>query len=498
MPALPLSRRLGHRRLLYALLLASLPASLPGAAQARALAGPRLAHERQAAAHAASQVSRLVAAAPLAIFRTEPLELTRREQDALLLDAPDADLSRLLSQDERERFHAYRRPRWMRAVADLAIQLFLFYLLLMRGLSARLYASSERLQARLAGGVPPRLRARLAGFEAALDRLWGSGDWPTALLFASSLAALGCLSQWPTSLVFDWVLPRQHGLSNQTFLRWLQLSSMALTTQLFGLSALAFGLWGLLRRVRRVWLWLGVPAGVLVALAGLADPLTLQMRNQLVALPAGPQRAAIEEVLQRAGLGAEEIDRIDAHRDTLALDAFITGQGATRRIVLFDTLLDALSPPQLAAVVAHELGHLRDTNRLVRATLAGLCVPLLLWLGLRLLERAARKRRFGIVDAREVRALPLLLCLVFLAAVSLMPLSNRLARERELRADLFALDLTRDPASLRTALLQLARKNQLDPAPPALVAALLYDHPTLAKRLGLIDAWEEMEKSGER
>ncbi len=482
--------RLGSRHaLLLASLVASFVASIPGAAQAHAPLAPLPASTPGAGP---------IAAAPLAIFRTEPLELTRREQDALLLDAPEADLARFLSPDERERFHAYRRPRWMRAVANLAIQLALFYLLLARGLASRIYAASERQQARLARRVPARLRARLAGVEAALDRLWGAPDWPAALLFASSLAALGCLSQWPTSLVFDWLLPRQHGLSSQTFLRWLQLSSLALATQLFGLAALAFGLWGLLRRVRRVWLWLGVPAGILVALAGLADPLTLQLRNQLVALPAGPQRAAIEAVLQRAGLAAEELDRIDAHRDTLALDAFIVGQGATRRIVLYDTLLDALAPPELAAVVAHELGHLRDTSRLVRATLAGLCVPFLLWACMRLLEAAARKRRFGIEDARDVRALPLLLCLVFLAAATCMPLANRLARARELRADLFALDLTRDPASLRSALLKLGRKNQLDPAPPALVAALLYDHPTLAKRLGLIDAWEEAERAGER
>jgi len=97
-----------------------------------------------------------------------------------------------------------------------------------------------------------------------------------------------------------------------------------------------------------------------------------------------------------------------------------------------------------------------------------------------------------------VRALPLLLLAAWMLATAASPVANLAARDRELRADLFALDLTRDPASLRGALLQLARKNQLDPAPPALVAALLYDHPTLARRLGLVDAWEAAAARGER
>ena len=436
----------------------------------------------------------------LAILRTEPLEQTRREQDDALLEAPEADVARFLSAGEIAKFHAYRRPRWMRAIADLAIQGALFFFLVFGRLGSRIYTACVRWQQHIEIniarqpmlGVGPRDRQRL------IDKAWGGTDWPAAILFALALTSLRCLALWPTSFVFDWLLSRAHGLSDQALLRWCALAIFQLLKESIGLAALAFGLWALLRRLKRVWLWVGVPAGTLIALLGMLDPMGLKLLNQLTPLEAGPARTAIEALLTRTGIDAGQIDRIDAHRDTLTIDALVIGQGKARRIILYDTLLAALTPGQIAAVVAHELGHIKDGARNLRAALGGLAVPILLWLALRFLGFAARTRRFEFRQVTDIRALPLLLGAAWFCAVLSGPIANQFARDRELRADLFALDLTRDPESLRAALLVLARKNQVDPAPPFLVAALLADHPTLTKRLGVIDAWETAARVGTR
>jgi STE24 endopeptidase len=447
---------------------------------------------------------RPIEAAPLrttlAILRQEPLGQTLREQDDALLDAPEADVSRFLSAGEIAKFHAYRRPRWMRGIADLLIQGALFLLLIFGGRGARIHAACVRRQEVIKASVArkPKLGKALRDLRQLLDKAWGASDWLAAILFALALTSLRCLTLWPSSFIFDWLIPRAHGLSDQSLLRWFALALFALCKESIGLAAMAFGLWALLRRVKHAWLWVGVPAGLLIATLGMLDPLSVKLLNQLTPLEPGPARTAIEALLTRSGIEAGQIDRIDAHRDTLAIDAFVIGQGKARRIILYDTLLAALTPGQIAAVVAHELGHLKDGTRKLRAALGGLAVPILLWLALRFLGLAARSRRFEFREVTDLRALPLLLGAAWLCAVLASPIANHLSRDRELRADLFALDLTRDPESLRAALLALARTNQADPAPPFLVATLLADHPTLTMRLGLIDAWETAARAGSR
>jgi STE24 endopeptidase len=165
--------------------------------------------------------------------------------------------------------------------------------------------------------------------------------------------------------------------------------------------------------------------------------------------------ASLRLLSQRASVPVREVLVADASRRTTKVNAYVSGIGHTRRVVVFDTLLQAADPAEVEVVVAHELGHRRDGHvaKLTLLAMAGAAVAVLvLW--------AVLGTRVG-----DPRTLPEALLL------------------------LFALELTEQPAAFARAHLELARRNLSDLEPPRLVYLLLFSHPTAPERLALGRAW---------
>jgi STE24 endopeptidase len=159
----------------------------------------------------------------------------------------------------------------------------------------------------------------------------------------------------------------------------------------------------------------------------------------------------------------------DASRRTLKHNAYVSGIGRTRRVVLFDTMLAEAARAELEFVVAHELGHRRHRD-VVKGTLiamAGAAVAVLVaWP----LDPTPRR-------------IPLLLLVWGALELASLPVATAFSRRLERRADSFALELTHDPAALEAAFRRLAKANLADLDPPPLVYSLLFTHPTPAERI---------------
>jgi STE24 endopeptidase len=388
-----------------------------------------------------------------------------RDSAAARTETPVAEASpftaaalRWFSPAELAEARAVNQPRWIRALVDQLVQAALFGAFIFGGLARWLRRRCER------------------------------GHWlPTTVLFAIAYFGLALLIDLPEEFWFSYLHPRAHGLSDITLARWAATTARAALIEAAGLAALAVGVFGLMRRLGdRWWIWLALPAALAVGLAGALDPARVRVDHTVTPLPAGPQREAIEATLARAGLRSEGIVTIDASQDTRAMDAFVTGQGSTRRIALYDTLARSATPRELAVVVAHELGHVHD-HRPLRAAVAGLAVIPLLFGAAIALRRL--KRRLGVDDAADVAGLPVLLGFVWLVTLLAAPVSNAVGRTLEARADAYALELTRDPEALRSVLLKVGRINKLDPDPPAPVVFFLLSHPPLVQRLAATEAW---------
>jgi STE24 endopeptidase len=282
------------------------------------------------------------------------------------------------------------------------------------------------------------------------------------------------------------------GLSTQDWGPWLgDVAKSAGVEAVF--SALgAVLLMAIVRRFRRHW-W--APAAVAAVALGVLSiylfPVVVDpIFNRFDPLPTGELRSEVLGLARRSGVDVGQVYRVDASRRTTATNAYVNGLGHTKRVVLYDNLIDRFPRDQVRSVVAHELGHVK--HRDVPRGLLWLAVvaPAGALLGQRVAERIGRGIR---LDDPAVRpgpaALPALAVGLGIVSLALSGASNVLSREVEASADAYSLRLTRDPAAFIALERELAVSNVADPDPPRLWHALLGSHPTTLERIGAGEAW---------
>lgn len=329
----------------------------------------------------------------------------------------------------------------------------------------------------LFGGVLPALFDHFA--------VWGGPDavWDDVLF----IIAAGVLLSIP-SLPFDWWgqfrIEAQFGFNKSTPKLWI-------TDKLKGLALmLAIGyplLWVLLSLVRWVgpawWLWgFGLFFGFQLLMLVLYPKLILPLFNKLTPLPDGELRTRLLALGDRTGFKAQAIQVMDGSKRSGHSNAFFTGFGRFRRIVLFDTLIAQLTAEELEAVLAHEIGHYRRGH--IPKMLA---VSALMQLGgFALIAWLARapwfNSAFGFPPGELAPAFLLFGLLSGLVMFWFSPLGNFFSRKHEYEADGFARDAMGGPAAMLGALRKLAQKNLSNLTPHPWFSAFFYSHPTLVER----------------
>jgi STE24 endopeptidase len=250
-----------------------------------------------------------------------------------------------------------------------------------------------------------------------------------------------------------------------------------------GGALLVFGM----RRFRRRW-W--APGAAVVVAFGVVmtyvTPVVLDpLFNKFTPLPAGETRSEVLELARRAGVDVGEVYEMDASRRTTAANAYVTGLGRTKRVVLYDNLLDDFEPGEVRLVVAHELGHVHNDDVPHGLLYLALVAPFGMFAVARLAERLAPRDSLG-----TAAAVPAVVLSVAVLVPAVTAISNQLSRGVEQRADQFSLELTREPETFIAFQQRIARKNVSDPDPPAAWQYLLGTHPTTIERIGLARAFE--------
>ncbi len=245
-----------------------------------------------------------------------------------------------------------------------------------------------------------------------------------------------------------------------------------------------------MRRFRARWWLPGSVAVVAIAavFAWLAPVVLAPLFNRFSPLPAGSEaRSQVVALGKRAGVDIGEVYRVDASRRVRSLNAYVGGLGSTKRVVLYDTLLERANRPELRSIVAHELGHVKHDDIPRGLAFVGLVAPLGL-LFVRELGEAVASRSGS--DGRGPAALPAYALGLALASLLLGVVGNQLSRRVEASADTFALELTHDPRALIQVQRRLAIENVANPDPPAIVTGLLGTHPPTVDRIGAALAYE--------
>ncbi|GLZ80048.1 hypothetical protein Afil01_48550 [Actinorhabdospora filicis] len=336
------------------------------------------------------------------------------------------------------------------------------------------------LLAALALGLTP-LGARIV---AACGRPFGGAWLAEALLGGLAVLLLGQLATLPFGAWRHAVLVR-HGLSTQGWGGWaVDVAKSYAVSAVLGLVVLG-AFYTLTRLAPRLW-WAIAAAGaaLLVVLMSMLYPLVIEpVFNKFDPLPDSPLRTELLDLAARDGVPVGDVLVADASRRTNAVNAYVSGIGPTRRIVVYDTLLREATPDEVVSVVAHELGHAKDGDVFTGTVLgalgaaAAVCGLAVLgsWTGL--------LRRVGAESVTSPRALALILAVFAVVGLLSAPLQNLVSRRMEARADQHALDLTGDAEGFAAMQARLAAANHSDVDPPWIVQLIFGSHPTTAERI---------------
>lgn len=318
--------------------------------------------------------------------------------------------------------------------------------------------------------------------------------WVTQVLFGTvALTMIGRLVTLPADVQAERVL-RRYGLSTQTWGSWLAdaLKGVAVASVMTGLLLLA-ALWLVRLAPRTWWAWAALVTAGLVMLGSFVYPLAVEpLFNRFTSLPAGQLRTDLLQLAARDGVPVKDVLVADASRRTTALNAYVSGFGSTRRIVVYDTLLKTASPAEVELIVAHELGHAKRQDVLHGTVLgalgaaAGVCALALILSWTPLLRRA------GVASVGDPRVIPLLLFLAAVGTLVLAPVTNLVSRRIEARADVHSLDLTRDVPTFIASEKRLALTNLSDLDPNPVVYAFFSTHPTSPQRIALAREWARL------
>jgi STE24 endopeptidase len=339
------------------------------------------------------------------------------------------------------------------------------------------------------------MSARLRGLAQRIGRRWLLMVALYALLFTLVTALLTL----PLAYYEGYVRQHAYGLSNQSLGRWWGDWLKGVAVSGVGL-ALVLGIpYLLLRRSpRRWWLYAGLASIPVATFVLLVTPIWVDpLFNDFGPMKDKALEARIVSQARRAGIEGSRVYQVDKSADTRTVNAYVTGLGSTKRIVLWDTILARLEPKQVLFVTAHEMGHfvLRHTLMFIFGAAA------LITVSLYVVHRTAGSliarfsRRFGFSDLSDVASFPLLLLLGSVVSLILVPALLALSRYQEHEADRFALELTRDNRAAATTFVRLQKENLSIPRPGPVYMFWRGSHPALGDRIDFANQYRPWESN---
>jgi STE24 endopeptidase len=391
------------------------------------------------------------------VNRRYALEAGRLAEAGRALGIEDADLARSVAYSG-DRYRLARISGWAEVLAGLAF-------IALGGLGL-----AEDAARALAGGL-------------------GLGSIVTGLAFFGIVGVLSGFFELPFDLYDTFVIEERHGFNRQTLGGFVldRLKGVGIVAVLGG-PVLAAVLWIMERMGPTWWLWAwGVTTAFSVFAAWIYPTVLAPLFNRFTPLDDGELKDAILDLARGVGFRAGGLFVMDASRRTAHGNAYFTGLFGQKRIVLFDTLLEAMGSREVVAVLAHELGHFK-LHHVRWAIVRSVVTSGLVFFGLSLCLPLEPFYSAFFLDWTAYGALAVFSLWFGLLSFLVQPLSNALSRRHEFAADAFALRSGSTPAELGSALRKLREKSRLLPLSHPLYSRIYHSHPPLLERLRALGA----------
>ncbi|WP_120966519.1 M48 family metallopeptidase [Comamonas sp. lk] len=328
--------------------------------------------------------------------------------------------------------------------------------------------------------------------------LLGAGMWQQLALLGG-FALISALIELPLSLYQTFKLEQRFGFNQMTLKLWLgDLAKSTLVGTLVGLPIAALILWLMGSTGSWWWLWAWASwTGFNLLLMWIFPSFIAPLFNRFEPLTDESLKARVTTLMQRCGFAAKGLFVMDGSRRSAHANAYFTGFGSSKRVVFFDTLLKQLSPEEVEAVLAHELGHFKHKHILRRmlmmfgvsllgfALLGWLSQQLWFYSGLGVTPMLTES--FTLSSQNNAMALLLFMLAVPVFAFFITPLMSAMSRRDEFEADAYAMQQA-DGGQLASALLKLYEDNASTLTPDPWYVSFYYSHPPAVDRLARMPA----------
>jgi STE24 endopeptidase len=330
----------------------------------------------------------------------------------------------------------------------------------------------------LFGGLLNRYNDWIASF--------GLSFIPEGAAFFLILVLANTVLSVPFSLYRTFRIENQYGFNTMTPALWLSdlLKSLFLSAVILG-AALCAGLFIVRSSPGFWWLFVWGFFFILSIFLMYVSPYVIEpLFNKFTPLEGGGLETKIRQMMEKVGIRVSRVFTIDASKRSRHTNAYFTGIGKTKRIVLFDTLIGMMELNEILAVLAHEAGHWKKKHVLKRIAAFEFLSLIGAYLAFRVLRTGFLSQAFDIRGETFFASLIILGFVFGIAAFPFTPVSSYLSRRHEDEADRFAAELTGHPESMATSLIKLSKDNLSNLHPHPLYAKFYFSHPPIVERVG--------------
>ncbi len=315
-------------------------------------------------------------------------------------------------------------------------------------------------------------------------RAFGYGPLITGLIFVAALILANQIISIPFDLYSTFVIEEKFGFNRTTLATWIMDQAKGLLLgAFFGLPLLAALIW-IFQSVPMAWLWGWLLVTVFsLALTYVAPTWIMPLFNKFQPLKDGQLKTEIHLMAKKCEFPLQEVFVMDGSKRSSKSNAFFTGFGKTKRIALFDTLIENHTVPELVGVLAHEIGHYK-CRHIVKSIVTGVFTTgaMFFLLGVMMENRA-------LFDAFGVKETSVYVSLI-LFGILMSPISDLLSiggsvmsRKHEFEADAYAAEVTGNPVAMADALRKLSKDNLSNLTPHPFYVFVNYSHPPVSERV---------------
>jgi STE24 endopeptidase len=302
---------------------------------------------------------------------------------------------------------------------------------------------------------------------------------------------------FPFDYYRNFVVEHQYGFANQSFGAWIgdQLKSFAVVY--IAMLIIVGILYWLLRKFPTRWWWyfaIGFVPMMVISII-IVPVFVSPLFNKFEPLKDQELKTEILSLANKAGIEGADVFQVDASRQSNKLNAYVTGLWNTKRIVLYDTIIKAMTRPELDFVMAHEMGHYVMNHVWIFVGIMSVIMFIVLWIISIVVPRliARYHARWGFDNLASYASFPLITLAISVIMFFIQPLNNGISRQFEHASDKYSMEMTGyNGEAAAVAFEKLSAYNLSNPEPSRLVEFWFYDHPALSKRINFVKEYGKL------